>query len=85
MSRAPHVLYIEIGCIDISGQDPLSLAAEVFELALSFSARCVCRVVIGQIFFRNLAAAILALRSILKNAWLRTIYAARIDAIDNQH
>ena len=74
VSRAPHVLYIEIGCIDISGQDPLSLATEVFELARSFSACGVCRVVIGQIFFRNLAAAILALRSILTNAWLRTIY-----------
>ena len=55
VSRAPHVLYIEIGCIDISGQDPLSLAAEVFQLARAFSAHGVCRVVIGQIFFRNLA------------------------------
>ena len=29
VSRGPNVLYImEIGCIDISGRDPLSLAAE---------------------------------------------------------
>ena len=65
---------MEIGCIDISGRDPLSLAAEVFELARSFSARG-GRVVIGQIFFRNLAAAIPALRPILTNAGLHTIYA----------
>ena len=56
VSRGPHVLYMEIGCIDISGQDPLSLAAEVFDLAWSFFSRGVCRVVIGQIFSRNLAA-----------------------------
>ena len=30
---------MEIGCIDNSGRDPLYLAAEVFELARSFSAR----------------------------------------------
>ena len=55
VSRGPNVLYMEIGCIDISGRDPLSLATKVFELARSFSARGVRRVVIGQIFFRNLA------------------------------
>ena len=51
VSRGPDVLYVEIGTIDISGRDPLDLADEVFELARSFSARGVRRVVIAQIFF----------------------------------
>ena len=56
VSRGPDVLHVEIGTIDISGRDPLYLADEVFQLALSFSARGVRRVVIAQIFFlRNLA------------------------------
>ena len=55
VSRGPDVLYVEIGTIDISGGDPLDLADEVFELAKSFSARGVRRVVIAQIFIRNLA------------------------------
>ena len=51
VSRCPDVLYVEIGTLDISGRDPLELADEVFELARSFSARVVRRVVIAQIFF----------------------------------
>ena len=47
VSRGPDVLYVEIGTIDISGRDPLDLADEVFELARSFSARGVRRVVIA--------------------------------------
>ena len=78
VSRGPDVLYVEIGTIDISGRDPLDLADEVFELARSFSARGVRRVVIAQIFVLEiwqLAAAIPALRQILTNVWSRTIYA----------
>ena len=51
VSRGPDVLYVEIDSIDISGRDPLDLADEVFELARSFLARGVRRVVIAQIFF----------------------------------
>ena len=78
VSRGPDVLYVEIGTIDVSGRDPLDLTDEVFELARSFSARGVRRVVIAQIFVLEiwqLAAAILALRQILTNVWSRTIYA----------
>ena len=54
VSRRPYVLFIEIGTNDVSGRDPLRLADEVFELARSLVARGVRRVVISQMFFRNL-------------------------------
>ena len=52
--RGQDVLYVEIVTIDISRRHPLDIADEVFELARSFSARGVRRVVIAQIFVRNL-------------------------------